>query len=97
LRIRWTNQASADLDNIEAYITQDSPRGAVKTVLGIIEAVEQLREFPALGRAGRVVGTRELVLPDQPYIVPYRVKDNIIEIIAVFHTSRRWPEESTES
>jgi toxin ParE1/3/4 len=93
LRIRWTDQASADLDNIETYVTHDSPAGAVRTVMGIIEAVGQLSEFPALGRAGRVVGTRELVLPGQPYIVPYRVKDNNIEIIAVFHTSRQWPEE----
>lgn len=93
MRIRWTDQASADLDNIEAYITQDSRANAVKTVLAIIEAVERLREFPALGRAGRVVGTRELIILGKPYLIPYRVRDNNIEIIAVFHTSRQWPEE----
>jgi toxin ParE1/3/4 len=93
LRIRWTEQASADLDSVEAYISQDSPAGAIKTVLGIIEAVEQLREFPALGRAGRVAGTRELVIPGKPYIVPYRVKGGAIEILGVLHAAREWPKE----
>ena len=88
MQIRWTSQASRDLDNIEVFITQDS---AARTVVDIIAAVEQLRKFPALGRPGRVVGTRELVIVGKPYIVPYRVKNNSIEIIAVFHTSRQWP------
>jgi len=88
LQIRWTSQASRDLDNIEVFITQDS---AARTVVDIIAAVEQLRKFPALGRPGRLVGTRELVIVEKPYFVPYRVKNNSIEIIAVFHTSRQWP------
>jgi len=88
LQIRWTGQASRDLDNIEVFITQDS---AARTVVDIIAAVEQLRKFPALGRPGRLVGTRELVIVEKPYFVPYRVKNNSIEIIAVFHTSRQWP------
>ncbi len=92
MRIRWTEQASADLDSIENDIMEDNPFGAAKTVLSIIEAVERLRKFPALGRPGRVVKTRELVLSGLPYIIPYRVKHNNIEIIAVFHTSRQWPE-----
>lgn len=43
-----------------------------------------------MGRPGRVAATREGVLPNFPYIIPYRVKDQWIEILRVFHTSRKW-------
>ena len=89
MRIRWTAQASTDLDNIEAYIALDNRGAAIRTVLDIIDAVKRLEDYPASGRAGRVVGTRELVLSNKPFIVPYRVRNNIIEILRVFHTSRR--------
>lgn len=89
MRIRWTERASGNLDQIEAYISQDSPSAALNTVIDIIETVEQLRDFPALGRPGRVVGTRELVIPGKPYIVPYRVRENVVEILRVFHMSRK--------
>jgi toxin ParE1/3/4 len=44
-----------------------------------------------MGRPGRVVGTRELVVHDTPYVIPYRVRDNIVEVIRAFHAARRWP------
>ena len=89
MRIRWTEKAGINLDQIETYISLDSPRGALNTVMDIIEAVEQLRDFQALGRAGRVARIRELIIPGKPYIVPYRVKENVIEILRVFHASRK--------
>jgi len=92
VRIRWTEKAARNLDGIEAYISRDSPGAALRTILDIIHAVEQLKTFPALGRVGRVEGTRELVIPGKTYIVPYRVKENYIEILRVFHTSKKLEE-----
>ena len=89
MRIRWNPKADKDLEGLEAYISQDSPRSAIKVILDVITQVEQLRDLPALGRAGRVVGTRELVISGKPYIVPYRIKENVVEILRVFHTSRK--------
>jgi toxin ParE1/3/4 len=40
-----------------------------------------------------VRGTLELVVPGLPYIVPYRVKGKEVQILSVFHTARKWPEE----
>lgn len=91
MRIRWLAEASTDLDNIEAFIAPDNPAAAINTVREIVRTVGRLKDHPASGRPGRVSGTRELVIPGKPYIVPYRVKDNIIEILRVFHTSRRIP------
>lgn len=47
---------------------------------------------PGLGRAGRVPETRELVIPDTPYLVPYTVRADVVEIHAVLHGARKWPE-----
>ena len=45
-----------------------------------------------IGRPGRVEGTRELVVAGTPYIVPYRVKAEIVQIITVLHSAQRWPD-----
>ena len=45
----------------------------------------------AAGRAGRLLGTRELVIASLPYVIAYRVSERQIEILRVLHTSRRWP------
>lgn len=94
MRLRWTRRAEHDLDEIASYIGQDSPAAAARVVLELIERVEaSLPERPAIGRPGRVLGTRELVIGGLPYIVPYRVREKDIEILRVLHTSRRWPYE----
>jgi len=73
------------------YISQDNPDAAERTVVAILHAVEILRRFPASGRPGRVAGTRELVVSGTPYIVPYRVRDDTVELLLVFHAARKWP------
>jgi toxin ParE1/3/4 len=44
-----------------------------------------------MGRPGRVSGTRELVIPGTPYIVPYRVRGGKLEILRILHATQRWP------
>ena len=53
--------------------------------------MERLAQFPAIGRLGRVEGTRELVISGTSYIVPYRVKADAVQIITILHSSQRWP------
>jgi toxin ParE1/3/4 len=92
LRLRWTKLAERDLDNIAAYIGQDSPAAAARVILEIIDQAEsRLTTNVAVGRAGRVIGTRELVIGGLPYVIPYRVRERDIEILRVIHTARRWP------
>lgn len=91
MRIRWLGAALLDLEQVEAYVAEDCAAVAVEVVLEIIRAVSLLGEQPGIGRAGRVPGTRELVLTGLPYIVPYLVKDEVIQVLRVYHTSRKWP------
>jgi addiction module RelE/StbE family toxin len=94
LRLRWTRLAECDLDDIADYIGLDSPAAAARVILELIEQTETLlTRHTALGRAGRLLGTRELVIQGLPYVIAYRVRDNDVEILRVLHTSRRWPDD----
>lgn len=92
MQLRWTSLAERDLDGIADYVEADNPAAAARVVLEIIDQVETLLPaHPAIGRPGRVPGTRELVIRGLPYIVAYRVRDSVLELLRVLHTSRRWP------
>jgi toxin ParE1/3/4 len=72
-----------------AHIAEHDPAAAKRVALHILYCVEYLlSENPKLGAPGRVPGTRELVIPKTPYIVPYRVRGSRIEIARVYHSSR---------
>ena len=93
MRLRWTRLAEQDLEAIAEYVGQDSPAAAARVVLELIDqAATLLPAHPAIGRPGRVLGTRELVIGHLPYIIAYRVRDRDVEILRVLHTSRAWPE-----
>ena len=92
MRVRWLRRALLDLDAAEAYIAQDDPHAAADVVLKIVRAVSLLKEQSGIGRTGRVSGTKELIVPKTPYIVPYRVKADTIQILRVYHMYRKWPE-----
>ena len=91
--IVWSPQAVADLAALRAYIAEDNKAAAQRTALHIIRNIEELlSDNPGIGRPGRVPGPRELVIPKTPYIVPYRVRDNRIQVLRVYHGARKWPE-----
>lgn len=75
-----------------AYIAQEDEEAAERISDHIEARVEGLIEQPHQGRPGRIFGTRELVIDKYPFIIPYRVKGNEIQILRVFHTSRKPPE-----
>jgi toxin ParE1/3/4 len=76
---------------VEEYIEKDNPPAAINTVLRVLDAIETLLEYPNIGRAGRVPSTRELVVNQTPFIVIYKVANNIIWVLRVLHGSQRWP------
>lgn len=93
MQVRWLTTALRNLDDEAEYIARENPVAARALVQRISQTVELLIENPALGRPGRIHGTRELVIPGTRYVIPYRVRSrlNRIEILRVFHASRRLP------
>jgi len=91
LKIFWLKKAAVDLEEAYEFILPDNPSAAAEEVDKILKAVERLTVNPAMGKAGRVAKTRELVVAGTPYIVIYRAKDNRLEILRIFHSARQWP------
>ena len=91
MRVRWLRTAFRNLDDEASFIVADDAAAARLVVERLLEAVVQLAEQPGLGRPGRVSGTRELIVSKTRYLVPYRVHGDTVEILRVFHTSRRLP------
>jgi toxin ParE1/3/4 len=90
-QIKWLRTALSNLDEEAGYIAADSPAAAREVVQRIMQAVALLATQPAMGRPGRVPGTRELLVPRTRYLIPYRFRNGVIEILRVFHASRRPP------
>lgn len=81
-----------DLRAVWAYIAQDDPKAATRLAERLLEAAEKLPDSPGLGRPGRVIDTRELVITRTPDLVPYRVIGNAVAVLRLLHGAQRWPE-----
>jgi toxin ParE1/3/4 len=96
MQIRWLDDALADLTRIYRYISAHDPNAAARVVPRVQAAVRLLEVTPYRGRPGRWPGTGELVVPGTRYLVPYRVAGDLIEILRVFHSARRWPDRAPD-
>jgi addiction module RelE/StbE family toxin len=92
MRLAWSPTAVRHIAEIRRYIARFNPQAAASTAAAIRKAVAGLGDFPGRGRPGRVPDTRELVIPGTPFIVPYSVRGDIVEVHAVLHGARRWPD-----
>jgi len=88
MALKWTRTALGSVDEIAGYIAADNPARAASFVKELRAAVAKLQEHPGMGRAGRVPGTRELVL-HKNYIAIYRVRGDDVEILRLHHVARR--------
>ena len=91
MRMRWTEGADGNLDQIEEYIALENPAAALITVHKIIDSAQMLADYPTIGKRGRERGTRELVVAGLPYIVIYAVLREELIILRVLHTSMKYP------
>ena len=92
MEVRWLEDALADVRTIHRHVAADNPQAAARLVRRIRAAVDDLTTLGDRGRPGRWPGTPEQVIAGTPNIVPYRVRDDGIEILRVFHGARKWPE-----
>ncbi len=91
MKVIWADIAVRDMEDIWMYIARDSKASATKTVEKIRRATRRLIQHPETGRPGRVAGTRELVVPGTNYVLPYRMRGAVLEILSVLHGSQEYP------
>ncbi len=91
MRIRWTPAAAADLQHISTYLRDHHPRHQQPTIRKLYGAILSLKQWPNRGRLGREDGTREFLFPPLPYIAVYRVSEQDIEILRIYHAAQERP------
>jgi len=92
MRVRYTPAALEHLTEIGDYIARDNREAANRVIQAIRHAVELLRDNPDMGRKGHLEATREIVIPRLPYYAAYRLTESAVEVFAVIHTARNWPD-----
>ena len=98
MRVVWTRPALADVLQIKEYIASDSPRYAQRVAERLFAAVERLSEYPLSGRMVPELNeqtVREVV--DAPYRIVYRVRADVLAIIAAAHSARQFPSDVVRS
>ena len=90
MHVLWSSSAKQGRDDLALYVAQDNVEAACALLNALDEAARRLKQFPALGRDGRVQGTRELVL-HKHYILVYEMTEQNLTIVAVLHSARQYP------
>jgi toxin ParE1/3/4 len=94
MTVRWSRLAVEDIRSLHRYLNERNSKAATRIARTITSTVNgHLSQNFMLGHPGRVPGTRELVIPQTPYIVPYRVHLGYVEILRVYHHGQPWPEQ----
>ena len=91
MRLHWTTLAAEDLYRIVQRIQQNNRTAAARVATILYDGCTSLKDFPQMGRKGRIEGTRELVFPGLPYIAVYRIKDRFVEVLRIYHAAQDWP------
>lgn len=89
MRIRWLTQALENLDNAATWIAKDNRQAAEDFVAAVQKTVLLIAQVPSAGKAGRVSGTREMIVLGYPYLIPYRVVGDELQILRVFHVRQQ--------
>ncbi|MFD1258143.1 type II toxin-antitoxin system RelE/ParE family toxin [Mucilaginibacter terrae] len=84
-----TESAFADLEEIESYISIDSPAIARKFISRIFDRIDQLQKYPESGKFVPEIPDpfiRELLF--NKYRIIYQLKDKTVSVLRVVHGSR---------
>ena len=93
MKLRWLSDALSDLRAIKAYIAKENPQAASRVIASIRNEINVLLKQHNISRAGTYIRNPRTGHHPYPYIVAYREQSGEVQILAVVHTSRRWPEQ----
>ena len=87
MRVRYSPRSIEDLDSIRLHISKDDPKAAWVVASFIRRSIAVLQEWPYHGRATEKEHVRRLVVMNYPYVVYYRVSDEVL-VLTVMHTAQ---------
>jgi toxin ParE1/3/4 len=89
MNVLWTRRAITHLEAELEYYGRINPALAKELSIVIKDSITNIFTLPSMGRPGKKMDTRELIINKYPYIMVYRVKNNVLEIVALIHQSRK--------
>lgn len=92
MKIRWTQPFTQNLEAARLYIMAEDPNAALKVLQHILGTLDTLSRFPEAGKASKQkIGTRQIVVPNTPFVIAYRIHNEAIELLALWHHAQKWP------
>ncbi|PSJ63385.1 type II toxin-antitoxin system RelE/ParE family toxin [Kumtagia ephedrae] len=91
MKLKVLPRAVRDLAGIHAYIGADNEAAADAVAARIKKSLVLITLRPEIGRPTPQSRIREHSVPGLPYVLPYRVRGETVEVLRVFHTSRERP------
>lgn len=96
MRLRLLAEATRDLRNIFDFIEHDNPETARDVARRLMKSIQLLAQNPSVGRPSKTKAIREWSVPDLPYVVPYRVRRDSVDVLRIYHTRRNRPQHWTK-
>ncbi|MBX5012305.1 type II toxin-antitoxin system RelE/ParE family toxin [Rhizobium lentis] len=93
MKLVWRAKAASDRKKAIQFIADQNVAAAISQLDEIERQTDLLIDQPEIGRPGRIVGTRELVISRTSFIVIYLVRQKIkqVEILRLVHGPLKWP------
>ena len=88
-RVVWRKAALMDLNRHHEWLSSLERSSPDKTMRVIEAAAESLARLGDIGRPSRIPGVRELSVRSAPYVIAYRLEEDRVDILAVYHTAQR--------
>jgi len=88
-KVKWSPEATEDLESIAEYIARDSEFYARSVVSKILAVSRRIPEQPMIGRIVPEIGQQEIRERFvYSYRLVYRIEDSLIVIVAIIHGKR---------
>jgi toxin ParE1/3/4 len=92
MKIRWTRPFTQNLESARLYIMADDANAALTVLKRILGTIDTLASLPEAGKASKQKpGTRHIVVTHTPFIITYRIHNNTVELLALWHQAQKWP------
>lgn len=91
MTLQWTPRAVADLEEISDYLVSVHPKSWERLIERIETTARYLLQFPHMGKIGLAPGTREFVLSGTPYMLVFRLREDVVQILSVRDGRMRVP------
>lgn len=90
-KVDLTKQASSDLYKIAEYYDAEQDGLGRQFINEINTKIDDIKQFPFASRPGLKTNTREKILHKFPYTIVYKVIDDRVKILTVYHQHQKRP------